>query len=164
MSSFKHHGIPRFLTILVCCSGAAVGSHSVVAAEQRLTIMSTLTQTGRYSVMAARPTAGQRDLLSVTRAVTIPGDIDSVGEAFHWMLRDSGYRLAADAVLSEEARAMLDLPLPAMHRRFEPMPLHTVMGLMIGPAFHLIQDPVHRLIAFERCADTSDPNATGGVQ
>jgi type IV pili sensor histidine kinase/response regulator len=117
--------------------------------------MTTLTQTGRYSVMAAQPTTGQRDLLSVTRAITIPGDIDSVGEAFHWMLRDSGYRLAADAVLS---------PLPAVHRRFEPMPLQTVMGLMIGPAFHLIQDPVHRLIAFERCVDISAPNATGGAQ
>ena len=164
MSPFKAHGIPRLLTLLVCCSGAAVGSHSVVAAEQRLTTMSTLTQTGRYSVMAARPTAGQRDLLSVTRAITIPGDIDSVGEAFHWLLRDSGYRLADDAVLSEEARAMLELELPAVHRRFEPMPLQTVMGLMIGPAFYLIQDPVHRLIAFERCADISDPNATGGVR
>lgn len=164
MSSFKHHGIPRLLTILVCCSGAAVGSHSVVAAERPVTTMTTLTQTSRYSVMVAQPTAGQRDLLSVTRAITIPGDIESVGEAFHWMLRDSGYRLAADAVLSEEAKAMLALPLPAVHRRFEPMPLQTVMGLMIGPSFHLIQDPVHRLIAFERCADISAPNATGGAQ
>lgn len=164
MSSFKHHGIPRLLMILVCCSGAAVGSHSVVAAERPVTTMSTLTQTGRYSVLAAQPTAGQRNLLSVTRAIIIPGDIKSVGEAFHWMLRDSGYRLAADAVLSEEAKAMLELPLPAAHRRFEPMPLLTVMGLMIGPAFHLIQDPVHRLIAFERCAGISVPNATGGAQ
>jgi type IV pili sensor histidine kinase/response regulator len=115
-------------------------------------------------VIAVRPTAGQRDLLSVTRAITVPGDIESVGEAFHWMLRDSGYRLATDTVLSEEAKAMLELPLPAVHRRFEPMPLQTVLGLMIGPAFHLIQDPVHRLIAFERCADSPDPVATGGTQ
>lgn len=164
MSSFKHHGIRRLLTILVCCSGAAVGSHLAVAAERPVTTISTLTQTGRYSVMVAQPTAGQRDLLSVTRAITIPGDIESVGEAFHWMLRDSGYRLAADVVLSEEAKAMLELPLPAVHRRFEPMPLQTVMGLMIGPAFHLVQDPVHRLIAFERCAEFSAPNATGGAQ
>ena len=59
---------------------------------------------------------------------------------------------------------MLELPLPAVHRRIEPMPLQTVMGLMIGPAFQLIQDPVHRLIAFERCADGPDPVATGGTQ
>ncbi|GAB5415731.1 MAG: hypothetical protein Cons2KO_33340 [Congregibacter sp.] len=135
-----------------------------MAAERSVAAGTTRTQIGRYSVIAVRPTAEQRDLLSVTRAITLPGDVESVGEAFHWMLRDSGYRLATDAVLSKEARAMLNLPLPDVHRRFEPMPLETVMGLMIGPAFHLIQDPVHRLIAFERCTDVPDANATGGLQ
>tara|TARA_B100001540_G_scaffold292466_1_gene290791 strand:+ start:715 stop:1137 length:423 start_codon:yes stop_codon:yes gene_type:complete len=139
-------------------------SHSAVAEERPITAISTLTQIDRYSVIAVRPTAGQQDLLSVTRAITIPDDIESVGDAVHWMLRGSGYRLAADAVLSEEAKAMLELPLPAVHRRFEPMPLQTVMGLMIGPAFQLIQDPVHRLIAFERCADSPGRNTTGGSQ
>ena len=164
MSSSKHHPMSQLLRILLCCSAAAAMSHSAVAEERPVTAISTLTQIDRYSVIAVRPTAGQRDLLSVTRAITIPGDIESVGEAFHWMLRDSGYRLATDTVLSEEVRAMLELPLPAVHRRFEPMPLQTVLGLMIGPAFHLIQDPVHRLIAFERCADGPDPVATGGTQ
>ena len=164
MSSSKHHPMSQLLRILLCCSAAAVMSHSAVAEERPVTAISTLTQIDRYSVIAVRPTAGQRDLLSVTRAITIPGDIESVGEAFHWMLRDSGYRLATDTVLSEEVRAMLELPLPAVNRRFEPMPLQTVLGLMIGPAFHLIQDPVHRLIAFERCADGPDPVATGGTQ
>jgi type IV pili sensor histidine kinase/response regulator len=135
-----------------------------MTAERPVTASTTLTQIGRYSVIAVRPIAGQRDLLSVTRSITIPGDIGSVGEAFHWMLRDSGYRLATDAVLSKEARAMLELPLPDVHRRFDPMPLDTVMGLIIGPAFHLIQDPVHRLIAFERCTDVPDAHATGAVQ
>ena len=164
MSSSKHHPMSQLLRILLCCSAAAAMSHSAVAEERPVTAISTLTQIDRYSVIAVRPTAGQRDLLSVTRAITIPGDIESVGEAFHWMLRDSGYRLATDTVLSEEVRAMLELPLPAVHRRFEPMSLQTVLGLMIGPAFHLIQDPVHRLIAFERCADGPDPVATGGTQ
>ena len=164
MSSSKHHPMSQLLRILLCCSAAAVMSHSAVAEERPVTAISTLTQIERYSVIAVRPTAGQRDLLSVTRAITIPGDIESVGEAFHWMLRDSGYRLATDTVLSEEVRAMLELPLPAVHRRFEPMSLQTVLGLMIGPAFHLIQDPVHRLIAFERCADGPDPVATEGTQ
>jgi type IV pili sensor histidine kinase/response regulator len=146
------------------CTGTAIASHATWAAQPLGSAIGVQTQIGRYSVIAAMPTAGQQDLLSVTKPITIPGDIDSVGEALHWMLRDSGYRLAADAVLSEEAKAMLALPLPAVHRRFEPMPLQTVMGLMIGPAFHLIQDPVHRLIAFERCADSSVPNVTGGAQ
>jgi len=43
------------------------------------------------------------------------------------------------------------------------MPLKTVIGLMVGPAFHLVQDPVHRLIAFERCTDASHHTSTGGA-
>ena len=155
---------PRFLKVLAFWSGLAVVSHSAVAEQQPVASISTLTQIGRYSVIAARPTPGQRDLLSATRAITIPIDISNVGTALHWVLRDSGYRLAADAVLSEEVKAMLALPLPAAHRRFGPMPLKTVLGLMSGPAFQVVQDPVHRLIAFERCADSKNHNATGGAQ
>jgi conjugative transfer region protein (TIGR03748 family) len=119
---------------------------------------------GRYSVMAVEPSAGQRDLLSVNTAITIPSNIERVGEALHWILRDSGYRLAADSVLSDEVKALLELPLPVAHRHFEPMPLKTLMGLIIGPAFQIVQDPVHRLIAFERCVDTAIPTATRGAR
>ena len=125
--------------------------------------MNAKTQIDRYSVIAVAPTAGQQDLLSVTRSITIPNDIDTVGDAMHWLLRDSGYRLADHAVLSKETIDMLDLPLPNSHGAFEPMPLKTVIGLMVGPAFHLVQDPVHRLIAFERCTDASHHTSTGGA-
>ena len=164
MSASNPHPTPRLLPVLLCSSIAAVMNYSAVAAEWTDKATRTQTQIGRYSTVDARPSAGQRDLLSVTRAITIPRDIDNVGAALQWLLRDSGYRLAAEAVLSDEVRAMLALPLPAVHRRFEPMPLKTVMGLLIGPAFHLVQDPVHRLIAFERCSDTASGNATGGAQ
>ncbi len=156
--------ITHLLAMVLCYPGVTVISEPVSAAELSVTALNTQTQISRYSTMAAQPSVGQRDLLSVTRSITIPNDTESVGDALHWLLRDTGYRVAADAVLSEEAKTMLELPLPAVHRRFEPMPLQTVIGLMIGPAFHLIQDPVHRLIAFERCAKVLNPIATGGVQ
>jgi type IV pili sensor histidine kinase/response regulator len=135
----------------------------VWADQQLISAIGAQTQIGRYSVIAVAPTAGQQDLLAVTRSITIADDIDTVGDALHWLLRDSGYRLADHDVLSEETIDMLDLPLPNAHRAFEPMPLKTVIGLMVGPAFHLVQDPVHRLIAFERCADASHPTSTGGA-
>ena len=163
MSSSKHSVIPRRLTIWLCCTGAAIAGHSAWAEQQVSSAMSAQTQIGRYSVIAVAPTAGQQDLLSVTRSITIPNDINTVGDALHWLLRDSGYRLADHATLSEEAIDMLDLPLPNAHRAFEPMPLKTVIGLMVGPAFHLVQDPVHRLIAFERCTDASHHTSTGGA-
>ena len=164
MVSHQQHRVPHLLTILLCWSGSAIVSNSAVAGQQPDAVMSSQTQVGRYSVIAARPTTGQQDLLSVTRAITIPSNIKRVGDALDWLLHDSGYRLADDAVLSEEVVAMFDLPLPAAHRQFEPMPLNAVLGLMVGPAFRIVEDPVHRLIAFERCTDASDPMSIGGTQ
>ena len=163
MSSSKHSAIPQRLTIWLCCTGVAITGHSAWAAQQMNSVKGAQAQIGRYSVIAVAPTAGQQDLLSVTRSITIPNDIDTVGDAMHWLLRDSGYRLADHAVLSEETIDMLDLPLPNAHRAFEPMPLKTVIGLMVGPAFRLVQDPMYRLIGFERCADASHPTSTGGA-
>jgi type IV pili sensor histidine kinase/response regulator len=133
----------------------------VLAAVQPATSSKSVTQVDRYSVVATGPTAGQRDLLSVTAVISIPSDIESLGDALRWILQDSGYRLAANPVLTEEVRVMLELPLPAVHRRFELMPLKTVMGLMVGPAFYVVQDSVHRLIAFERCGTTPDHSSAG---
>ena len=163
MSFSKHSAIPRRLTIWLCCTGVAIAGQSVWADQQLISAIGAQTQIGRYSVIAVAPTAGQQDLLAVTRSITIPDDIKTVGDALHWLLRDSGYRLADHAVLSEDAIDMLDLPLPNAHRAFEPMPLKAVIGLIVGPAFHLVQDPVHRLIAFERCTDASHHTSTGGV-
>lgn len=163
MSSSKHFVNSRCLTTLLCCTGIAIASQSVGADPQHFPAIGAQTQIGRYSVIAAGPTAGQQDLLSVTKSITIPRDINNVGGALRWLLRDSGYRLADESVLSEEALAMLELPLPNAHRYFEPMPLKAVIGLLVGPAFHLVQDPLHRLVAFERCIDVSNLPSTEGA-
>ena len=164
MVSLQHHRVPQLLTILLCWSGLVIFSNSALAGQQLSSVVDSHAQVGRYSVIAVRPTAGQQDLLSVARAITIPSNIKRVGDAPDWLLHDSGYRLADDAVLSEEVVAMFDLPLPAAHRQFEPMPLNAVLGQMVGPAFRIVEDTVHRLIAFERCKDASDPMSIGGTQ
>ena len=47
---------------------------------------------------------------------------------------------------------LMVLPLPAVHRSIGPMSLKRALETLAGPAFLLIEDPVHRLVAFERCA------------
>ncbi len=47
---------------------------------------------------------------------------------------------------------MFALPLPAVHRSLGPMTLRDALKTLAGPAFNLVQDPVHRLITFERCS------------
>ena len=163
MSSSYIRSLPQRLPMLACCLGVVVASKAVIAAEQPVTPSKNVTQVDRYSVVATGPTAGQRDLLAVTAVISIPNDIDSLGDALRWILQDSGYRLAANPVMTEEVRIMLELPLPAVHRRFELMPLKTVMGLMVGPAFYVVQDSVHRLIAFERCGAVPGRPLAGGA-
>ena len=148
--------------MLLCGLGVAIVNSAALAAVQPATSSKSVTQVDRYSEVVTGPIAGQRDLLSVTGAISIANNIESIGDALRWVLLDSGYRLAANSVLTEEVRVMLELPLPAVHRRFELMPLKAVMGLMVGPAFYVVQDPVHRLIAFERCSTTPDHSSAGG--
>jgi type IV pili sensor histidine kinase/response regulator len=109
-------------------------------------------QVGRYSLLSATPTKAQTDLMATTVTVQFPERIQSVGEAVHYLLQRSGYRLANAEALDPEAMALLSLPLPAVHRYLGPLSLQQALQTLAGPTFRLVQDPVHRLIAFERCA------------
>ncbi len=109
-------------------------------------------QVGRYATVRAVPTLAQINLLAAPVTVQFPGSVDTVGQAVAHLLRPSGYRLAAEAV-AEPARAMLlRLPLPAAHRTLGPMPLQSALETLAGPAYRLAEDPVHRLVSFERCS------------
>lgn len=160
MPSHTSYSMFQILSLL-CCIGVVVVTPSEAVAERSVAVGGPMIQVGRYSAVAATPTAGQQNLLSVATAIDIPHDIKSVGDAVHWVLRSSGYRLAADSVLTEEVKDVLELPLPDVHRHFEPLPLSAVIGLMMGPSFRLVQDPIHRLISFERCGQFATSPSTG---
>jgi len=154
---------PSRVSILLFGLGVAIANNAALAVTQPATSSKNVTQINRYSVVVNEPTAGQRDLLLATAAIAIPDNIESIGDALHWMLQDSGYRLASDLALSDEVHAMLKLSLPAVHRQFEPMPLRAVVELLVGPAFHIVQDPVHRLLSFERCDLVPAYSFSGGT-
>jgi type IV pili sensor histidine kinase/response regulator len=130
------------LSMVLAGTGVAVSSN-VYASDL---------QVGRYSLLSAEPTEAQTDLLGMTVTVHFPAQIQTVGEAVGHLLRRSGYRLAETEALAPEAKEFLALPLPAVHRQLGPMPLRRVLETLAGATFHLVQDPVHRLIAFERCS------------
>ena len=109
-------------------------------------------QVGRYSLLSAEPTEGQIDLLATVVTVHFPVQIQTVGESVGYLLQRSGYRLADTKALAPEAMGLLALPLPSVHRQLGPMPLRRALETLAGATFHLVQDPVHRLIAFERCS------------
>ena len=108
-------------------------------------------QVGRYSLISATPTEAQAALLAATITVRFPERIQTVGEALPYLLQRSGYRLAAAESIGADTAALFALPLPAVHRNLGPMTLRDALEILAGPAFHLVQDPVHRLITYERC-------------
>ena len=108
-------------------------------------------QVGRYSLLVATPTEAQAELLATTINVRFPARIQTVGEAVRYLLQRSGYRLATAESIGPDTVALFALPLPAVHRSLGPMTLRDALETLAGPAFHLIQDPMHRLITFERC-------------
>jgi len=108
-------------------------------------------QTGRYSMLSAAPTKAQAKLLETTVTVQLPARIQTIGEAVRYLLQRSGYRLATIESTEPDTLALFALPLPAVHRHLGPMTLHTALETLAGPAFHLVQDPVYRLITFARC-------------
>jgi type IV pili sensor histidine kinase/response regulator len=131
------------VAVTICFAGfSAVASANLQA---------NVVQTGRYSVLTATPTEAQVELLATTVMIRFPQRIQTVGEAVHHLLQRSGYRLVPAAFIDPETAALLALPLPAVHRSLGPMTLRDALTTLAGPAFRLVQDPVHRLMTFERC-------------
>jgi type IV pili sensor histidine kinase/response regulator len=83
--------------------------------------------------------------------VKLPSRVNTVGEAVQHLLRGSGYRLAGTSSADPARLDLLSFPLPAAHRSLGPMPLHEALETLGGPAFRLVEDPLHRLVSFERC-------------
>ena len=108
-------------------------------------------QVGRYSLFAATPTESQAKLLATMMTVRFPERIQTVGEAARYLLQRSGYRLATAESIGPDTAALFALPLPAVHRSLGPMTIRAALETLAGPAFHLVQDPVHRLVTYERC-------------
>ena len=109
-------------------------------------------QVGRYSVIAAVPTKAQADLLATTLTIRFPEGIQTLGEAVRYLLQRSGYRLAKIESTGPDTVTLFALPLPVVHRSLGPMTLRDALKTLAGPTFNLVQDPVHRLVTFERCS------------
>ena len=118
-------------------------------------------QVGRYASLIAAPTEAQTNLLSKMVTVKFPSRVKTVGTAIRHVLRGSGYRLAGESAADPARFDLLSFPLPTAHRSLGPMPLQDALETLGGPAFRLVEDPLHRLVSFERCAPReplSSPN------
>ena len=134
---------------LLCCLSVSAYAESVIPTDQAEREQVERVQTGRYSFVQNIPPVDQLNPLKVVIRTRVPQSINSVGQTVEFLLARSGYVWADASVLSEEAKVLLDLPLPAIHRTIGPMTLDRALNTLSGEAFELIVDPVHRKVAFE---------------
>jgi len=132
-------------------AAAAANSHQRLTdarARKRSREARSLVRVGRYSTVTPKPTPDQADLLLAIIRVTMPAKVDTVGKTVRYLLRRSGFELAGRGTMQPEVVQMLDKKLPQVHRKLGPMTLEDALLVMVGPAFRLDVDHVHRVINY----------------
>ena len=118
---------------------------------------------GRYTTVNPHAQTVVRDLLAVPVSVEFPQSI-TVGDAVARVLQDTGYSLSPATAAADERSALLLLPLPPAHRTLDVPSVRLALQTLVGPAFTVIEDPIHRLVSFERCRAADPANAGMVVQ
>ncbi|MFF0901175.1 PFGI-1 class ICE element type IV pilus protein PilL2 [Proteus mirabilis] len=100
----------------------------------------------RYRLVDISPSQAQRYPLEQIVHLRIPSSVSpTVGDALHYTLRDTGYRLCAG---SEQTNRLYRLPLPAVQYQMGPMRLNVALQLLAGPAWQLLVDDVQREVCY----------------
>lgn len=147
----------RIIRALVATMGVALLGPCISSSPQAAEV-----QVGRYSTLPAMPSDAQVDLLATIIIVTFPTRIQTVGEAVNYLLQRSGYRLAPLLARAPETEGLLALKLPAVHRNLGPVTLRQALETLAGKSFHLVRDPVHRVISFELYPSATHTDLTIG--
>jgi type IV pili sensor histidine kinase/response regulator len=115
-----------------------------------------LTHYSRYTLIDMAPEASQSDLLQQVVDVRIPATAtSSVGDTLRYVLLHTGFRLCEDPVV----RDFDGFPLPAAHMHLGPLPLATVLQLLVGRSWALEIDESNRRICFSRGGPSSPTDA-----
>ncbi|CAJ5347108.1 putative pilL protein [Burkholderia pseudomallei] len=102
---------------------------------------------GRYTLIELVPDDGQRDLMQQVIDLTIPSDANAtVGDALHYVLRRSGYRLSDER--TDTTAVLYALPLPAAHEHLGPTTLRDALQLLAGPRWTLLVNDETREVCF----------------
>lgn len=100
----------------------------------------------RYTLVELVAEPAQRDLMQQIVEITVPPTLGTtVGDALHYVLLRSGYRLCASA----EATTLYTLPLPAAHLHLGPPTLRDALLTLAGPAWDISIDDAFRQVCFE---------------
>lgn len=139
MDSITKQQIPLSLLVLLFLMPPAIAEEEV--------------QVGRYSSVRPVPTAEQVDIFQSISKVEFPDSVKTVGDAIKHVLDDQGFQIASKDKIPDKLNVLLGLKLPESHRSLGPMSLKSMLETLAGPVWFVVQDPIHRLVAFELCEE-----------
>ncbi|MAM55830.1 MAG: hypothetical protein CMN25_00640 [Salinicola sp.] len=103
---------------------------------------------GRYSLVSAKATLQQRELLEQVVDISIPASLNpSVEDGIRYTLQHTGFGLCR--AQGEPQQLLYSRPLPAAHFDLGPMPLREALQVLGGPAFEVQADPIARMVCYQ---------------
>lgn len=100
----------------------------------------------RYLLINTRPDDAQRNPLHQIVNINLPLNLKlTVGDAFTWLLKQSGYSLCIN---DRPTQFLTGKPLPLTQYRFGPLRLDDALKMLAGPGWLMQADMVNREICF----------------
>ncbi|EAN1155992.1 response regulator [Salmonella enterica] len=100
----------------------------------------------RYLLINTRPDEAQRNPLHQVVNINLPLNLKlTVGDAFTWLLKQSGYSLCVD---DHPTQFLAGKPLPLSQYRLGPMRLEEALKTLAGPSWLMQTDVLNREVCF----------------
>ncbi|KDX37836.1 putative pilL lipoprotein [Escherichia coli 2-210-07_S4_C2] len=100
----------------------------------------------RYLLINTRPDEAQRNPLHQIVNINLPLNLKlTVGDAFTWLLKQSGYSLCVD---DHPTQFLAGKPLPLSQYRLGPMRLEEALKTLAGPGWLMHTDVLNREVCF----------------
>lgn len=140
-SPAKGFGFYNFTANLAClCISAAVFAFTVSGYAQQ-------EQVGRYITVNVGATHSQLEPLSQSVVMEFPSTIETTGQAFSYLLNNSGYQLAPVKLQNQNARLLFSHQLALSDRSIGPMTIQQALNAIAGPTYQVLVDPVHKFVS-----------------
>ncbi|MDK9373595.1 response regulator [Lelliottia sp. V106_10] len=139
--------ITELLITLLMLSGCTAPRRPVVSAlKQNTQPAPEVVRYDHYLLINTRPDEAQRNPLHQIVNINLPLNLKlTVGDAFTWLLKQSGYSLCAD---DHPTQFLASKPLPLSQYRLGPMRLEDVLKTLAGPGWLMQTDVLNREVCF----------------
>ena len=149
MSSHRWAVAVLLLVLAMASYGWSVRPSASISSASSVSSIGTEVRVARYSLRGLQASRSQRDPMSALVQVRFAPRVRKVGEALAQVLLGSGYQLASADRQSAYFGLLKNVELPAVHRELGPMTLREALKILAGAHWDLVEDPVHRLVAFD---------------